>query len=84
MCFFDSRVCECPIWQVVLIRVVKVGVEVDMMVLRRNAIMVELELNVELTKLLKQNLELIILDSYNSGELYTQLCSDKKSMIITK
>ena len=42
MCFFDSRVCECPLLQVVLIRVVKVGVEVDMMVLRRNAIMVEL------------------------------------------
>lgn len=42
MSYFDSRVCECPIWQVVLIRVVKVGVEVDIMVLRRNAIMVEL------------------------------------------
>lgn len=42
MSYFDSRVGECPVWQVVLIRVVKVGVEVDMMVLRRNTIMVEL------------------------------------------
>ncbi len=42
MSYFDSRVGECPVWQVVLIRVVKVGVGVDMMVLRRNTIMVEL------------------------------------------
>ncbi len=42
MSYFDSRVDKGPVWQVVSIRVVKVEVSVDMMVLRRNAIMVEL------------------------------------------
>ena len=32
MSYFDSRVCECPVWQVVLIRVVKVKIRVDMTV----------------------------------------------------
>lgn len=30
MSYFDSRVGECPVWQVVLIRVVKVGINVEM------------------------------------------------------
>lgn len=30
MSYFDSRVCECPVWQVGLIRVEKVEIEVDM------------------------------------------------------
>ncbi len=42
MSYFDSRVDKGPVWQVVSIRVVKVEVSVDMVVLRRNAIMVEL------------------------------------------
>lgn len=29
MSYFDSRVGECPVWQVVLIMVVKVGIKVD-------------------------------------------------------
>lgn len=32
MSYFDSRVCECPVWQVVLIMVVKVGIKVDITV----------------------------------------------------
>lgn len=30
MSYFDSRVCKCPVWQVVLIKVVKGGIKVDM------------------------------------------------------
>lgn len=30
MSYFDSRVGECPVWQVVLIRVVNMCVKVDM------------------------------------------------------
>lgn len=30
MSYFDSRVDDCPVWQVVSIRVVKVGIKVDM------------------------------------------------------
>ena len=33
MSYFDSRVGECPVWQVVLIRVGKVRIKVDMKVL---------------------------------------------------
>ncbi len=32
MSYFDSRVGKCPVWQVVLIRIVKVEVSVDMKV----------------------------------------------------
>mgnify|MGYP005791529489 FL=1 len=32
MSYFDSRVDDCPVWQVVLIRIVKVEVSVDMKV----------------------------------------------------
>lgn len=32
MSYLDSRVCECPVWQVVLIRIVKNGIDVDMAV----------------------------------------------------
>lgn len=65
MSYFDSRVCECPVWQVVLIRGGKVGIEVDMMVLRRSAILAELQLNVDLTKLLKRNLNFILLERHD-------------------
>lgn len=30
MSYFDSRVCKCPVWQVVLIKVVKGGIKIDM------------------------------------------------------
>ena len=32
MSYFDSRVDGCPVWKVVLIRVVKTGLELDMAV----------------------------------------------------
>jgi|GEM_PF-4064751 hypothetical protein len=32
MSYFDSRVGECPVWQVVLIKVMKTRLEVDMAV----------------------------------------------------
>lgn len=32
MSYFDSRVCRCPVWQVVLIRVVKIEIKIDTVV----------------------------------------------------
>jgi len=42
MSYFDSRVDEGPVWQFVLIRIGKVGIEFDMMALRRSVILTEL------------------------------------------
>ncbi|MPW03720.1 hypothetical protein GDZ34_07850 [Lactobacillus fermentum] len=52
MSYFDSRVGECPVWQVVLIMVVKVGIKVDITAFTEVQKSVNLALRVELTSML--------------------------------
>ncbi|MCT3430237.1 hypothetical protein EFQ32_05370 [Limosilactobacillus fermentum] len=52
MSYFDSRVGECPVWQVVLIMVVKVGIKVDITAFTEVQKSVSLALRVELTSML--------------------------------
>ena len=52
MSYFDSRVGECPVWQVVLIRVVEVEVSLDMTVFVAGAKCDNLVLRIELTSML--------------------------------
>lgn len=52
MSYFDSRVCECPVWQVVLIRVVKVKISVDITVFVAGAKCDNLVLRIELISMI--------------------------------
>mgnify|MGYP003365982536 CR=1 FL=1 len=52
MSYFDSRVDDCPVWQVVSIRVVEVGIKVDITAFTEVQKSVNLALRVELTNML--------------------------------
>ena len=58
MSYFDSRVGECPVWQVVLIRVVEVEVSLDMTVFVAGAKCDNLVLRIELISAILRNFHL--------------------------